>query len=61
MLEGRTRTYFVLRALVRFIIYIKITTNVLGFVDVILFRSGQQHVSITHLAIFSVVKTRIHT
>ena len=29
-----------------------------GFMDVILFQLGHQHVSVTHVAIFRVVRTR---
>ena len=59
MSEVPTETFSIFRALIRFIKYIKRRKNPLGFVDAILFRSGHQYVSVTHVAVFRVVRTRI--
>jgi hypothetical protein len=46
-------------ASIRYIRYINGPTNELGSMDVIALCSGHQHVSVTHMAIFRVVRERI--
>jgi len=52
--------YYIYRALIWCIKYIKKDPQMrVGFMDVILLHSGHRNVSITHVAIFRVVRTRI--
>ena len=39
---------------------LKIRTNALGFINVILFHKDHRHVSATHMAFFRVVRPRTH-